>query len=305
MDPEGEWETVASEMRRIVGPGGARVDEPMGRHTTLGVGGPARLLVEPATQRQAVRVMQCARRLGVEAMAVGKGSNLIVRDGGYPGVIVRLGSKLARVTVNRTTVRAEGGTSFALLARKMTRMGRTGLEFATGIPGSVGGAVWMNAGAFGGEVSEVVRRVKIADTAGRVRVLRAADIAFSYRRTDLPAGCLVLEATFRCRPGAVRRDVYQRSLQRKETQPIDERTFGSTFVNPRGDFAARMIEGCGLKGKRLGGAMISDKHANFIVNITGDARASDVEALIALMRSEVEKKYGVTLDTEVVIVGNQ
>jgi len=300
-----EWQAVATEMRRIVGSGGVRAGEPMTRYTTLGVGGPARLMVEPATQRQAERVVACARRLGVPVTAVGKGSNLIVRDGGYAGVIVRMGPKLARVTVNRTTVRAEGGASFALLARKMTRMGRTGLEFGIGIPGSVGGAVWMNAGAFGGEVSEVVRRVKIVEIDGTVRVLRASEIAFSYRRTSLPRGALVIEATFHCPPGPVRKDVYERSIQRKQTQPIDERTFGSTFVNPAGDFAARMIEGCGLKGKRIGGAMISEKHANFIINFDGAARASDVEALIELMRSEVEKKYAVRLDTEVIVIGDR
>jgi UDP-N-acetylmuramate dehydrogenase len=163
----------------------------------------------------------------------------------------------------------------------------------------------MNAGAFGGEVKDVLVRVKAVDEDGAIHVFRAADLEFSYRRSSLPAGVIVLSATFACPPGKVDRDVYNRSIGRKETQPIAERTFGSTFVNPPGDFAARMIESCGLKGRRLGGAMISDLHANFIVNVDGRASAADVEGLIRLMRTEVRRKYGVTLKTEVIVIGNR
>jgi UDP-N-acetylmuramate dehydrogenase len=298
------WKALAQELEGMLG-GVARADEPMSQHTTIGVGGSARLLVEPASIGELSAVVRAAGRHGVRFVAVGKGSNLIVRDGGYDGVIIKLGRNMSKVTVNRRTVRAEGGASFARLCRTMTRAGRAGLEFGIGIPGSVGGAVWMNAGAFGGEVSGVLRRVRVVDGTGEVQTLAASAIEFSYRRTSLPEGVIVAAATFACAPGSINEEAYRRALGRKETQPIDERTFGSTFVNPPGDYAARLIEACGLKGVRRGGAEISTKHANFIVNPDGNATAADVEALIGLMRDRVREKHGVILKTEVVIIGNQ
>jgi UDP-N-acetylmuramate dehydrogenase len=295
---------VASALRRIVGDG-LRCDEPMSRHTTIGVGGAARFMVAPRNMEQVTKLVRFARSSGVDYIVVGKGSNLIVRDGGYDGIVLKLGTHLSKTRVNRVSVLAEGGASFARLARNMTRQGRTGLEFAVGIPGTVGGAVVMNAGAFGGEVADVVRRVKLVDADGKQRVLLAKDIVFRYRGSSISRGSVVLSATFSCPPGQIDKKTYQRSLGRKETQPISERTFGSTFVNPPGDFAARMIEACGLKGVQRGGAKISEKHANFIVNSGGDATARDVEYLIRSMRREVKKKFGVTLKTEVIVIGNR
>jgi len=297
-------QNVSRALRRIVGEG-LRRDEPMSRHTTIGVGGPARFMAIPRNMEQAAKLVRYARSSGLDYVVVGKGSNMIVRDGGYDGVIVKLGTHLSKVRVNQKTVLAEGGASFARLARNMTRRGRTGMEFGVGIPGTVGGAVIMNAGAFGGEVADILVRVKLVDAGGGTRVLRAADIEFSYRKTSIGPNAVVLSATFSCPPGEIDQDTYRRSLGRKETQPISERTFGSTFVNPPGDFAARMIESCGLKGTRRGGAMISEKHANFIVNCEGKATAADVEGLIRTMRREVKKEFGVTLKTEVIVIGNR
>jgi UDP-N-acetylmuramate dehydrogenase len=209
------------------------------------------------------------------------------------------------VRINARTVSAQGGASFAALARKLTKAGRTGLEFGIGIPGSVGGAVHMNAGAFGGEVSEALVSARIVDATGAMKTVRASEITFTYRHTTLDPRAIVVAATFRCPPGTVRKDVYERSIGRKKTQPIWERSFGSTFVNPSGKFAAELIEGCGLKGTKHGGAMFSDLHANFIINIDGNASAADVEALIELARTEVKKRYGVELKTEVVVIGDR
>lgn len=298
------WEQTATDLRAFLKER-LTVDEPMSKHTTLGVGGPARLFAEPASPTEVRRIVRCALTHGVPFVAVGKGSNLIVRDGGYDGVVMCLATRLMAVRINVRTVYAQAGASFAALARKMTRQGRTGLEFGIGIPGSVGGAVRMNAGAFGGEVSDVLERVRIVDESGRWRSLRARDIEFSYRRTSLHPAAIVVDATFRCAPGPIRRDVYDRSIGRKKTQPIWERSFGSTFVNPPGRFAAEMIEACGLKGERLGGAMISDLHANFIVNAEGKASAADVEGLIERARAEVRRKFGVDLKTEVIVIGNR
>ncbi|HEX5132412.1 MAG TPA: UDP-N-acetylmuramate dehydrogenase [Candidatus Krumholzibacteria bacterium] len=303
MDAEA-WRTAAKDLGALLGDR-LRVAEPMAKHTTIGVGGPARMMVLPATASEVARVVRYAVARRIPYVVVGKGSNLIVRDSGYDGIVLQLAAHLTRVRLNRRTVFAQGGASLAALARKMTRMGRTGLEFATGIPGSVGGAVHMNAGAFGGEVKDSLQRVRIVDAQGAFRSLRAGELQFSYRHTRLPAHAIVVDATFACVPGPILQDVFERSLGRKKTQPIWERSFGSTFVNPPGRFAAEMIEGCGLKGKRHGGAMFSDLHANFIVNVDGDATAADVEELIALARDAVRAKYGVELKTEVIVIGNR
>jgi UDP-N-acetylmuramate dehydrogenase len=280
-------------------------DEPMSRHTTIGVGGPVKWMVLPASAREVTRAVRCALDAGVPYVAVGKGSNLIVRDRGYDGIVIKLAEHMTAVKINQRTVTAEGGASFAALSRKMTRAGRTGLEFGIGIPGSAGGAVHMNAGAFGGEVKDVLVSCRIVDETGAARTVKAKDIEFSYRHTSLDPRAVVVAATFKCAPGAIKQDVYDRSVGRKQTQPIWERSFGSTFVNPPGKYAAEMIEGCGLKGRRHGGAMFSDLHANFIINSNGSATAADVEALIELARTEVKKRYGVELKTEVVIIGDR
>jgi UDP-N-acetylmuramate dehydrogenase len=297
-------ERVGAALRRIFKER-LRENEPMSKHTTVGVGGPVRWMVLPATTTEVQRAVRLANQHGIAYVAVGKGSNLIVRDKGFDGIVIKLAEHMTDVRVNQRTVTAQGGASFAVLARKMTKANRTGLEFGIGIPGSVGGAVHMNAGAFGGEVSEVLISARVVDSSGEVSTVRARDLTFTYRHTTLDPRAIVVAATFKCAPGAVRKDVYERSIGRKQTQPIWERSFGSTFVNPPGKFAAELIQGCGLKGKKQGGAMFSDLHANFIINIDGSATAADVEALIDLARTEVKKRYGVELKTEVVVIGDR
>ena len=291
-------------LRKIVGDD-LKNDEPMTGYTTIGVGGAAQYLVTPRSYGQVAALIRYARKLPLDYFVLGKGSNLIVRDAGYPGMIIRMGTYLSKIRINRRTVFAEGGASFARLARYTVQQGRTGMEFGIGIPGTVGGAVMMNAGAFGGDVAGILDRIKLVDDGGDKRALRADQLKFRYRKSGLPRGCIVLSATFNCPPGEKNIKTWQASLDRKNTQPISQRTFGSTFVNPPGDYAARMIEACGLKGVRRGGAMISEKHANFIVNPDGGAAASDVEKLIRLMRREVYKKFGVKLRTEVIVIGNR
>jgi len=279
--------------------------ELMSRHTTIGVGGPVRWMVLPKSAAEVGRAVRWANRNGIAYVAVGKGSNLIVRDRGYDGLVIKLAEHMTAVRLNQRTVFAEGGASFAALSRKMTKAGRTGLEFGIGIPGSAGGAVHMNAGAFGGEVKDVLVSARIVDAMGKIVSVRATDITFTYRHTSLDPRAVVVGATFKCAPGPIRKDVYDRSVGRKQTQPIWERSFGSTFVNPPGQFAAELIQGCGLKGMKRGGAMFSDLHANFIINIDGSASAADVEALIDLARTEVKQRYGIELKTEVVILGDR
>jgi len=299
-----EWERAGAALHRLLAER-LRAAEPMSKHTTVGVGGPVRWMVLPQTAGEVQRTVRIANQHGIPYVAVGKGSNLIVRDGGYDGIVLKLAEHMTAVRINQRTVTAQGGASFAVLARKMTKAGRTGLEFGIGIPGSVGGAVHMNAGAFGGEVSDVLTSARIVDATGAMSTVRARDLTFTYRHTTLDPRAIVVAATFNCPPGTVRKDVYDRSIGRKKTQPIWERSFGSTFVNPPGKFAAELIEGSGLKGRRQGGAMFSDLHANFIINIDGSASAADVETLIELARTEVKKRYGVELKTEVVVIGDR
>jgi UDP-N-acetylmuramate dehydrogenase len=297
-------ERVGAALRRIFRER-LRENEPMSKHTTVGVGGPVRWMVLPRTVSEVQRTVRVANQHGMAYVAVGKGSNLIVRDKGFDGIVIKLAEHMTDVRLTQRTVVAAGGASLAALARKMTKAGRTGLEFGIGIPGSVGGAVHMNAGAFGGEVKDVLVSARIVNAEGAVSTVRASDITFTYRHTTLDPRAIVVAATFKCAPGAVRKDVYERSIGRKETQPIWERSFGSTFVNPPGKFAAELIQGCGLKGRKEGGAMFSDMHANFIINIDGRATAADVEALIDLARTEVKKRYGVELKTEVIVIGDR
>jgi UDP-N-acetylmuramate dehydrogenase len=297
-------ERAAGALRRIFGER-MLAGELMSRHTTIGVGGPVRWMVLPATASEVARAVRWAVKHGVPYLAVGKGSNLIVRDRGYEGLVIKLAEHMTKAAVHQRVVTAEGGASFAALSRKMTKAGRTGLEFGIGIPGSAGGAVHMNAGAFGGEVKDVLVSARIVDAMGKIVSVRATDITFTYRHTSLDPRAVVVGATFKCAPGPIRKDVYDRSVGRKQTQPIWERSFGSTFVNPPGQFAAELIQGCGLKGMKRGGAMFSDLHANFIINIDGSASAADVEALIDLARTEVKQRYGIELKTEVVILGDR
>jgi UDP-N-acetylmuramate dehydrogenase len=277
---------------------------PLSRHTTIGVGGPAAVFAGPTRIEQVVALAGLARKRGVAYLVIGNGSNLLVRDGGYDGLVIKLAKNLNRMRINKRTVMAEAGVSFSHLGRKMTRMNRTGLEFAPGIPGTVGGAVRMNAGSWGRDVASVLRTVKLLDEEGKIAVVKRENIEFGYRSSSLHRRAIVLSATFHCPPGEVDEEIVQRTADKKITQPLSQRSFGSTFKNPPGDYAGRLIEQCDLKGTRRGGAMISDKHANFIVNTGDDTKASDIETLIELAKNEVAKKYGISLELEVDIVGH-
>jgi len=290
---------------RKISPGRIRFDEPMARHTSIGVGGRVRFLAIPDSTTEIIRLVRAALEHKIDFIAIGRGSNLLVRQGGYSGLLIKIANNVSAIEIRKRTAYAEAGASFTGLGRKLTRSGRPGLEFAIGIPGSVGGAVRMNAGAYGADVAGILKSVKVIDRSGRVKVLRPEDLSFGYRKSSLPASTIVLSAIFRCPPGQVDEDRLRQSMTRKDTQPLEQRSFGSTFVNPPGDFAARMIEECGLKGTRRGGAMISEKHANFIVNVGDRTKASDVEELIDLAIAEVKRKFRVTLKPEVIIIGDQ
>lgn len=297
-------ERVTNDLRRAC-PRGLRVNESMAKHTTIGAGGRVRFFAAPTTAREIAELVRTALKHNVPYIGVGRGSNLLVRDGGYEGLIIRVASNVAGLKIYKETAYAEAGLSFTKLGKVLTRHGRPGFEFAIGIPGSVGGAVRMNAGAFGSDLSKVLKSVKVVDETGRIVVLKAEEISFRYRHSSLSPTSIVLSAVFKCPPGAMDDERLRRTLSRKDTQPLSDRSFGSTFTNPPGGFAAEMIEACGLKGERRGGVMISKKHANFVINVGENTQANDAEDLIEFVRQQVKDKFGVRLKPEVIIIGNR
>lgn len=282
-----------------------RCNEPLSRHTAFGVGGPAARFYRPLDSADLGRFLQQVPATE-PLLWLGFGSNLLVRDGGFAGTVVQLRGTLDGMTLLRPgVVRAEAGLACNKLARLCARQGLQGVEFLAGIPGTVGGALAMNAGAFGQETWGSVHRVETLDRAGVRRFRTALAYQIGYRQVRGPEGEWFVAAEFQLAPGERQQIAAQmRALLRRRdaSQPTRWRSCGSVFRNPAGDYAARLIEACGLKGLRIGGAVVSEKHANFILNDSG-ARASDIEALIERLRQEVWERFGVRLLPEVRIVG--
>jgi UDP-N-acetylmuramate dehydrogenase len=280
-------------------------DEPMTRHTSWHVGGPAEVFFTP---RDRVDLASFLRSLpqDVPVYWVGLGSNLLVRDGGLRGVVVETHGALDRlVHETETTVYCEAGVPCARIARQCIKWGLGPAEFFAGIPGTLGGALAMNAGAFGGETWRHILEVETIDRRGRERTRARAEYGVSYRHVEPPADgewFVAARLSFERRAGSGGEELRALLVRRRETQPIGEWSCGSVFVNPPGDHAARLIEASGLKGFRIGDASVSTKHANFIVN-HGEACAADVESLIAHVQRTVRERHGVQLHTEVRIVG--
>jgi UDP-N-acetylmuramate dehydrogenase len=282
-------------------------DAPMAARTTWRVGGTADRLFKPRTLADLQAFLASGE--AVEPFTwVGHGSNLLVRDGGLGGTVIctRSGPK-ALERLDAVTVRAEAGVASAKVARFCADNGLAGAEFLAGIPGAVGGALAMNAGAYGAELADILAAAEVIDRAGRVRVAEPAEFAFGYRHARLPEGEWFVAAHLRLTPGdpdAIRARTKELLAHREATQPVNLANAGSVFRNPAGDFAARLIETAGLKGTRLGGAEISERHANFIVN-RGEATAADIEGLIRLVMERVRAVHGVDLEPEVRIVGRE
>ena len=275
-------------------------DEPMSKHTTFRIGGPCALLLDARSSDAAVQAVNILTDFGFNPFILGKGSNLLVSDDGYKGVILKLSCNKIEVQGNK--IFAEAGAALSSLANMAQKKGLTGLEFAHGIPGSVGGAVVMNAGAYGGEISQVLTESTYVSECG-VYSISLNEHNFGYRKSfykDNPS-LLVLSAVFTLSPGnsddiaSKMRDLADR---RREKQPLEYPSAGSVFKRPEGHFAGALIEQCGLKGYRIGAAEVSDKHAGFIVN-RGNATAKDVRLLIEHIQNTVRKETGVELECEV------
>jgi UDP-N-acetylmuramate dehydrogenase len=283
----------------------ARRDVPLAPFTTYRVGGPAALFVEVRSDDDLAAVAEAVRRSGVDTLVVGKGSNLLVADAGFDGLALALGEAFATVDVDGTTVRAGGATPLPVLARRTVAAGLTGLEWAVGVPGSVGGGVRMNAGGHGSDVAATLVRVRVLDLAtGHDVVVPAADLELGYRRSAVTATRVVVWAEFALAPGDVEAGTAELAeivRWRREHQPGGQNC-GSVFTNPAGDSAGRLVDAAGCKGLRRGTAHVSGKHANFIQADPGGS-ADDVAALIAEVRARVAEHAGVELHPELRMVG--
>ena len=281
------------------------VNEPMAKHTTMRVGGPADVLFLPDSIEEVAKALAWAGELGVPALLMGNGSNLIVRDGGVRGLVISLGERFSRIRVQGEELTAQAGASLKRVAAAAQEAGLSGLEFAAGIPGTLGGGVAMNAGAYGGQVSDVLVDAQVL-LDGEAATLTRAEMEMGYRSTvPLKRGLPVLSARFRLTrddPEAIAERARRFNALRREKQPLSFPSAGSVFKRPVGQFAGALIEAAGLKGLTVGGAQVSEKHAGFIINL-GDATATDVLKLIAEVQRHVQAHAGVWLETEVRIVG--
>lgn len=288
--------------------GEVRLNEPLAPHTTWKIGGPADMLVIPHTKDQLVNLVKLLHRHGEPFFVLGRGSNLLVSDKGIRGVVVKLGKALEYARFEKNIVYAGAAFSFIKLSALAAKRGLTGLEFAGGIPGSVGGAVFMNAGAHGSDVSRILKQVEVLLPDGETVVWTNDDMRYGYRHSVLQERPgIVTEAVFVLQPGdraAIDQAMAANKDRRLRTQPLQLACAGSVFRNPPGDHAARLIEQAGLKGMRVGGAEVSTLHANFIVN-TGDATAEDVLTLIRNIQAIIYETYRVKLETEVRFAGER
>lgn len=278
--------------------------EPMARHTSLKIGGPADLVVIPEDAEDLKAALAFARSKNLPVFALGSGSNTLVRDGGIRGMVI-LPSGLQDMERQGTAVTVGAGVRVSRLLAFCSKQGLSGLEILSGVPGTVGGAVWGNAGAWDGSVADHLARVQLVTEEGGDLILARDVVPFAYRFSGLPRGSVIVRATFALEPGdptLIRQRISRWLVRRNATQPVEFRSAGSIFKNPAGDYAGRLVEAAGVKGTRIGGAMISEKHGNFFVNL-GDARAADVLALIALAQDRVRATAGIELEPEIRVMG--
>lgn len=280
-------------------------NEPMSRHTTFGAGGTVSLYIESNTSADAP-LISALKADGLPYMILGKGSNVLFTDGHHDMAVIKPENR--EVTVNGNILTASAGTPLYNLCKTALNNSLTGLEFAYGIPGSVGGAVYMNAGAYGGQVSDVLKSVTAICPDGEIRTFDISELDMAYRKTTFTGGgYVILSAEFQLEKGVpdeITSKMNELMERRRDKQPLEFKSAGSTFKRPQGAFAGALIEQCGLKGRSVGDAQVSEKHAGFIIN-RGNATAAQITELIHIVQAEVLEKTGFTLETEVEIIGGQ
>jgi UDP-N-acetylmuramate dehydrogenase len=279
---------------------------PLAELTSFRIGGPADLFVAVEDETELMHAKAAAYRAGIPCFCLGAGTNLLVSDRGMRGLVIRLGDGFSKIKIDDAKVVAGAAAAFGTLVQEVVDRGLAGLEFGEGIPGTVGGGLVMNAGAFGGEIAKVVTLVHGVTESGEALALSKDDVKFAYRRTELPAHFIITRVDFELARGdraQLTARVAELHAKRASRQPRGVPNAGSIFKNPPGNFAGKLLEGAGLRGTRLGGAAFSDQHANFIVNL-GGAQAAEVRALIDMARNKVKEQSGVWLEPEVRLVGD-
>lgn len=283
------------------------LNEPMAAHTTFRVGGPAECMVEIEDAGQLAKLLRYMNQVECPFTVVGNGSNLLVSDKGYQGVILLIGKKMSEIRVEGNRIYAQAGASMAQIASAAQKSGLTGLEFASGIPGTVGGGVVMNAGAYGGELAQVVKEVHVISIEGEELCLDNDTMEFGYRRSILRENPFVVtEIVTELQPGdpgQIKAKMDELAAKRREKQPLEYPSAGSTFKRPEGYYAGELIMKAGLRGFQIGGARVADKHCGFVVNM-GNATAADVMDVICEVQSRVKECFGVNLEPEIVFLGN-
>lgn len=282
-----------------------KIDEKLSRYVNFKVGGPADILVTPKNKEQIIKTVSICKENNIPFYVIGNGSNLLVKDGGFRGVVISL-TKVNNITVDGERIKAECGAMLKQVSDKAVENSLTGFEFACGIPGTVGGAVFMNAGAYNGEMSQVIESADVINEKGEIITLNNEELDLGYRSSIvMKKGYVVLSTTFKLEKGEVKsiKDLVADLTDKRESkQPLEYPSAGSTFKRPEGYFAGKLIQDAGLKGYGIGGAAISEKHSGFVIN-KGGATAKDILDLIHHIQDEVKKQFGVELHTEVRIIG--
>ena len=297
---------VVEALQRYVPRDNIHLQEPMAGHTTFRIGGPADCFVQLEDEEQLRKVRRYLGLAGVPFFVLGNGSNLLVDDAGYRGVVLQIGQKMSDISVQGCHIIAKAGATLRQVAAAALEHGLAGFEFASGIPGTVGGGVVMNAGAYGGEMSQVVNQVRVVSKEGESMELDNDTMEFRYRGSVIRGSAFtVTEVTFRLEPGdreAIRAKMEELAARRREKQPLEYPSAGSTFQRPEGHFAGKLIMEAGFAGYRIGGAQVSEKHCGFVIS-TGDATARDVRALIEEIQARVKERFRVDLEPEIVFLG--
>lgn len=299
-------EVFYQELQNILRQDQIQIEEPLANHTTFKIGGPAEYLVLPENVEQIISIVKLCLKLEFPYFVMGNGSNLLVSDRGFRGVIIKLDRDFAAVVIDGNKVTALAGVMLSKLAAEVAVHSLTGFEFASGIPGTLGGAVTMNAGAYGGEINQVITGATVLDTMGNIKKLSKEELKLGYRKSIVQdEHLIVLEATFEFEPGdreEIQAKMNDLNERRRDKQPLEYPSAGSTFKRPEGYFAGKLIMDAGLRGYQVGNAQVSIKHCGFVIN-TGGATAKEVRTLITNVIEVVNDKFGVVLEPEVKLLG--